>query len=259
MKRKRITKTKDRSRNGGSGAKKQDRRRRQQELSEEIEENSEDDDNNDDDDNDNGKKRNSHSDSDSEGSSDDDDEGNKNPKNTRTGNGDRVHSEGGEDNAEGLQEVPEEIQDVSAGVSSDVLDIVLPSVGGSTNVASVMTTSSSSMNSYVDEMKRKGIIWTDSDYENKINAFCRKCLFSKVKFIVDSKQLDFYKNEERKEYGKIAQYVMTELNLDIEHGKQFWEKFKNTVRFSINRKRANVSIQMKKAFFSKCLFHSLEY
>ena len=66
--------------------------------------------------------------------------------------------------------------------------------------------------------------------------------------------VDLKKNQSHKYYE-----VKTKKPDDVPglQGQISCDKFKNTVQFAINRKQANVAIQMKSAFISKCLFDIL--
>ena len=105
---------------------------------------------------------------------------------------------------------------LEARTTATTTNMVIPAMQATDALSVITSTTSSSVNLYVSEMQRKGIIWTDADYKNKITSFCWKALFPKVKFIVDSKQLDFYQDKENKKHGKIAKFVLDALHLELE-------------------------------------------
>ncbi len=84
------------------------------------------------------------------------------------------------------------------------------------------------------------------ELQQDLRSFVRNALFPSCKMITNKNQLNFKWEKE-----SLCQFVCDGMNVLHEHKVQWWETNKDTVSVTLNRRRSDVSAQIKKAFMGE--------
>ena len=80
-------------------------------------------------------------------------------------------------------------------------------------------------------------------------AHFAKKLWSKKKFILSERELDFLPNDPK----SICVHCLTSLSFDVVSNRVFWEEYKHVVVMKFNERRSNVGYTMRNEWMSKCV------
>ena len=99
---------------------------------------------------------------------------------------------------------------------------------------------------YLSQMRANEFSLGQDHLVAAMNQMVRLELFHKIKFITSPTQLDWG--------GTVQRWIFKKLNFKEDtYFKEFWNKHKGCIRLSLNKKRGNITWEVKSSFLSKLL------
>ena len=97
---------------------------------------------------------------------------------------------------------------------------------------------------YLSQMRANEFSLGQDHLVAAMNQMVRLELFHKMKFITSPTQLDWG--------GTVQKWIFKKLNFTEDtYFKEFWNKHKGSIRLSLNKKRGNITWEVKSSFLSK--------
>lgn len=99
---------------------------------------------------------------------------------------------------------------------------------------------------WFETCRKKGRLASDSIHDFDLITYVRNELFSKLKFIMDARQLVFSESKDT-----ICYQICRDIKVKESRAASWWEIYKNKIVQTLNNKRADVTAAMKRTFMSK--------
>jgi hypothetical protein len=97
-----------------------------------------------------------------------------------------------------------------------------------------------------EELRRKGRMGSESMLACDLVSYVRNDLFTKLKFIMDPRQLMYSTSK-----NSICYQICNDMGLTDGRAAAWWELYKNKLVANLNSKRADVTSAIKRTFMSK--------